>query len=319
MHYETSGSRFPERLRNSLGGTMICWHNLHDFTARSFEPDMANRGLIYQVFKYTLYAFLTANAFLFFAEEWAASAHRYADGVAPADIIEGFAATIDTTAWVVLLLMFELETFILQDRHFTPRVTRTLHGLRFVSYVFIVYAFIGYFRKLLFITASVPLAGVSDLCTLVDGTWAYAVNLDEYEILTLANCAGMSAAASFMQFPGLSAAVDPTGFTEISRLAWVDVINSGVWLLVVLVLEIDVRLQERNMLEGRFLRYSNASKFLLYAMLVLAALYWTFKGDFVDTWDAWLWLIAFVFIELNVFDWRKESVEERDAAATFPT
>ena len=122
-----------------------------------------------------------------------------------------------------------------------------------------------------------------------------------------------------MQFPGLAAVVDQSGLTEITRLAWVDVINSGVWLLVVLVLEIDVRLQERDMLEGRFLAISNASKFLLYATLLLAALYWSIKGDFVDSWDAWLWLVAFVFIELNVFDWRQESIEERDAAAAAPT
>ena len=148
---------------------------------------MAHRGLIYQAFKYAVYAFLTANVFFFFAEEWAASAHRFADGVALSDIIEGFAATIDTAAWVVLLLMFELETFVLEDRHFTRRVTWTLHGLRFVCYVFIVYAFTGYFRKLLFVTASVPLAGVSDLCTLVDGTWTYAVentgNVDLTDLL----------------------------------------------------------------------------------------------------------------------------------------
>ena len=276
---------------------------------------MANRGLIYQVFKYAVYAFLTANVFLFFAEEWAASAHRFADGVAVDDIVEGFAATIDTAAWVILLLMFELETFVLEDRHFTRPVTWTLHGVRFFSYLFIVYAFTGYVRKLLFVTASVPLVGVTDLCTLVDGSWAYAVDFDEYEILTAANCAAMSAAASFMQFPGLTAVVDQTGLTDIIRLAWVDVINAGVWLLVVLILEIDVRLQERNLLEGRFLAVSNAGKYLLYGTLVLAALYWSLKGDFVDSWDAWLWLVAFVFIELNVFDWRQESIEERDAAA----
>jgi hypothetical protein len=33
-------------------------------------------------------------------------------------------------------------------------------------------------------------------------------------------------------------------------------------------------------------------------------------GDFVDWWDAFLWLVAFVFIELNVIEWRQESHEE---------
>ena len=34
-----------------------------------------------------------------------------------------------------------------------------------------------------------------------------------------------------------------------------------------------------------------------------------FNGDFVDWWDALLWLIAFVFIELNVLEWRQEDKE----------
>ena len=54
---------------------------------------------------------------------------------------------------------------------------------------------------------------------------------------------------------------------------------------------------------------SNAAKFILYALLLLAAIYWGVKGDFVDFWDAFLWLVAFVFIELNIFEWRQEANE----------
>ncbi len=267
-------------------------------------------------FKYSVYALLTLNIYLFFAEEWAASAHRFADGIIPSEIIEGFAASIDTAAWVVLLLMFELETYVLDDRYFTKRVTWTLHGLRAICYIFIVYAFYGYLSKLIFLSGSGPLPNVSDICSLVDGQWAYAVDFDEYATLTAANCASFSTANAFLQFPGLFAVVDQTGLTDIIRLAWVDVINAGVWLLVVLVLEIDVRLQERLKLEGAVLYLSNASKYVLYSVLFLAAVYWGVKGDFVDFWDAFLWLVAFVFIEMNVVEWRQESAESQDFAVS---
>jgi len=276
---------------------------------------ITDRGRLFQLFKYAVYALLTLNIYLFFAEEWAASAHRFSDGVALADMIEAFAATIDTAAWVVLLLMFELETYVLEDEHFTPRVTWTLHGFRAVCYLFIVYSFYGYLMKLLYLVGSAPLAGVNDICSLVNGDWSYAVDIDEHMVLTAANCGEFSTASAYLQFPGIAAVVDQAGFTEIIRLAWVDVINSAVWLLVVIVLEIDVRLQEHNQLEGTFLRISNASKFVLYGILLLAAIYWGFKGDFVDFWDAFLWLVAFVFIELNVFDWRQESLEEQKMVA----
>jgi len=278
-----------------------------------------DRDRIFQTFKYSVYALLTVNVYLFFAEEWAASAHRFADGIVLVDVIEGFAASVDTGAWVVLLLMFELETCVLDDRHFTKRTTWTLHGLRAACYVAIIYAFYGYISKLAFLYGTGALPGVSDLCTLVDGRWAYAIDFDEYTVLTAANCASFSAASAFLQYPGMAAVVDQPGFTEIIRLAWVDVINAAVWLLVVLVLEIDVRLQERNRLEGRALQISSFSKYGLYSILFIAAVYWGIKGDFVDFWDALLWLVAFVFIELNVFEWRQESAAAQSIAGSVVT
>jgi hypothetical protein len=53
---------------------------------------------------------------------------------------------------------------------------------------------------------------------------------------------------------------------------------------------------------------------VLYTTLVVAAIYWGFKGDFLDFWDAALWLFAFVFIELNVFEWQQEIRDQTDSA-----
>ena len=91
-------------------------------------------GTLYSIFKYSVYALLTVNIFLFFAEEYQAALTQFADGIAAADIIEAFASTIDTAAWVVLLLMFELETYVLDDEAFTPRVTWSLRVLRALCY-----------------------------------------------------------------------------------------------------------------------------------------------------------------------------------------
>ena len=107
----------------------------------------------------------------------------------------------------------------------------------------------------------------------------------------------------------MPAVVDAAGLADIRILAWVDVINATVWLLVVVVLEVDVRLQEHDRFTGTALSVSNAAKFVLYGTLLLAAIYWGIKGDFIDFWDAFLWLLAFVLIELNVFQWRHEADE----------
>ena len=41
------------------------------------------------------------------------------------------------------------------------------------------------------------------------------------------------------------------------------------------------------------------------------AAYWGFEGTFLDFWDAFLWLVAFIFIELNIFQWHEEAEDEK--------
>lgn len=265
-----------------------------------------NSNRLYQLFKYTVYALLTLNIVIFYLEESAAAPLQFPGGVSFGNFSEAYAATLDTLAWVILLFMFELETWVLEDRQFTRTVRLSLHGLRAICYTAILFAFTGYVDDMLFVSATTAYSGGTDLCALPAGEWSWAATFGEYVAITAENCAGLSSGSSFVQFTGLPVLVDLAGHTEIVRLAWVDVINAGVWLLVVLVLEIDVRLQERNRLEGAALYASNTMKFVLYATLFLAAVYWGFKGDFVDFWDAFLWLVAFVFIEMNVFEWRTE-------------
>lgn len=272
-----------------------------------------NRHTLYQVFKYALYIFLSMNVYWFFAEEYRANFLLYPDGVRLGDLYDAYAATIDTAAWVVLLLVFELETYILEDRHFTRPVTFTLHALRAICYALIIRAFFGYVGNLQSVLDVSLMAGVTDLCSLVSENWAYSHDFEEYTRLTAANCATFSSANSFLEFADARAVVDAAGHAAIVMLAWVDVINAAVWLLVVLVLEVDVRLQEKNRFEGLVLRASNISKVILYAILFIAAVYWGVYGDFVDFWDAFLWLLAFFFIEMNVVEWRQEELDAQAA------
>jgi len=207
-----------------------------------------NRRQLFHVFKYAVYALLSLNILLFLQENLLAAERQFPGGVPMTDIIDTFAETIDTAAWVVLLLMFELETTVFERHQPTLRHTRSLQGVRILCYSLIVYAFYGYLVR------AIASAAAPD-----------AVRL----------------------------------------LAWLDVINAATWLAVVLILEMDVRLQERGRFKNLSSLISNASKAVLYIVLLLAAIYWGIRGDFVDFWDAFLWLLAFVAIELNVFGWRQ--------------
>lgn len=66
--------------------------------------------MAYRIFKYAIYCFLAYNVWLFLLDDLSSSAQLFSDGVSWRNIMEAFSATIDTIAWVVLLLLFELET-----------------------------------------------------------------------------------------------------------------------------------------------------------------------------------------------------------------
>ena len=249
--------------------------------------------VLYQLFKYAIYTLLTINVFVFFGEEWLAARLEYPQGIPGSEVFKAYAATIDTAAWVVLLLMFELETYVLEDRHWTPTVKISLHALRATCYLFIIFAFYGYVEDAAYVFQTTAVAGISDLCELVGQNWSYATTFGEYAEITTSNCGSFSSLGSFVRFDGVAAVVDEPGLAGIHFLAVVDVVNAAVWLLGVLVLYI-----------------STVAKFVLYSILGLAVVAWMVTGDFVDWWDALLWLVAFVFIELNVVEWRQESHEE---------
>ena len=106
---------------------------------------------------------------------------------------------------------------------------------------------------------------------------------------------------------------EPDALRGARYLAWTDVINSITWILVVIVLEIEVRLQLRGNLSAQLITSTRNVKFVLYAILFACAAYWGYAGSFLDFWDAFLWLFAFIFIELNVFEWNRETTAKAAA------
>ena len=106
-----------------------------------------NAELVFRIFKYTIYCLLAWNVFLFFQEDFAASSATFGDTVSWRNVVEAYSATIDTLAWVILLLMFELETAVIPDEKLRGNLKWVLAGIRAACYFFIIYAFYGYCLK----------------------------------------------------------------------------------------------------------------------------------------------------------------------------
>jgi hypothetical protein len=262
--------------------------------------------------KYTTYLLLSLNVWFFFVEEMDSARFAVASGEAVATGIQLFSATLDTVAWVILLLLFELETAVIPDHRLQGRLRFAIHGVRFVCTAAIVMAFLGYVGEWRTLLPSEPVLG--DVCARVAENWSVMIKLDDFVPLSLENCAQLAGDTRLVS--GLDHVIaSPAGLLEAQRLALVDVVNSAAWILVVILLEIEVRVLTRwGPASKTAARIANSLKAVLYTTLVVAAVYWGFKGDFLDFWDAALWLFAFVFIELNVFEWQQE-IRERSSVA----
>ncbi|MEE4661018.1 MAG: hypothetical protein V2J89_11160 [Halieaceae bacterium] len=261
----------------------------------------------FTVTKYLIYCLLGLNILLFLQEETTTAAALFKQGFTLELFIQAFSATIDTVAWVVLLLMFELETYVLPDDAIQGPTRWALHGLRIVAFLFIGSACFGYFEEMFYYQIVSPLAG--DACQRVGEPWSVLVKLDEFVALTAESCRSLQ--GQLWQVGGAEVLTDDAGLRRTRWLAFADVINSIAWILVVLLLEIDVRLQLRGRYEGRALTASKLCKVVLYGILFAAAVFWWFEGDFLDFWDAFLWLFAFFFIEQNLFFWQAETEAEQ--------
>jgi len=272
-----------------------------------------NPKTVFNAFKYSVYLFILGNVYVFFSQEVVASVRTFGHGMSLSELGQAFAATIDTASWLVLLILFELETTVLSHERNRDTLRWLVHGLRGVCYVGILYSLWGYIAKVAMISGFDPV-GVVQMCSLA-GTDAFlALGLDQYVPIDLDNC-GEFASDDLYRLSGSSIYAHSPMVGVVKRLAWVDAINGTVWVLVSVLLEIDVWLQLRGMLTRGLARASKVMKAILYSMLFAAAVYWGFEGDFVDFWDAFLWLVAFVFIEMNFFEWHAEEEAGAEAVA----
>lgn len=277
---------------------------VHSAQLRALHPHT-----LFRVFKYSIYCLLAFNIYLFFSEEYLASMEVFRSGWDWSQLTEVFSATIDTAAWVVLLLLFELETAVIPDEKLEGRLKWLLLAIKAVAYCFIVWAFWGYVSKWAYLSET-SLFVVNDVCSLVGQGFSWISDLDQYPELDAGSCVALQGQALW-QIDATRIIGTAEAVKAIQNLAIIDIVNAADWLVIVALLELEVLLQLGNRLDGRRILIAKIIKGLLYAVLFFCAVYWGLLGDFLDFWDAFLWLVAFIFIELNIFQWHEALEEEK--------
>lgn len=275
----------------------------------SILPETNNIGeWLFFLVKYLVYGILCYNGFMFYAAESAAEGVTFSGGLSFSEIINVYSASIDTFFWILLVVLLELETYVIDDEVLKKwQVKFGLMALRGLCYGMIVYALTGYWVKMTFQSDIVPLA-VASVCDLVGQNYSILVALEEYILLTTENCKALGEQELF-RLNGYDI-IAPRGDLIYARnVAWIDVFNASTWLGIVAILEVDVWYQLKGVYTGLLVKISSFFKTILYSILFACAVAWGYTGVLLDFADAALWLFAFFFIELNLFQWQHETEE----------
>ena len=270
-------------------------------------PAEARSSLWFNIFKYSVFALLGFNAVQYFLQDYAASQQVFGAELQWSQVVEAYAVTIDTLSWIMLLFMFDLETSVLsRDVLKKPEITWIIGGIKALCYGFIVYALYGYVIRLLGILAFEP-SEILDLCAHMSDDLVFMNSLDLFSTVDAENCASLVSGDTLYRDPAKNRIADIKTLSASQDLALTDVINASTWVLIVIILEADDWIKSRFETDVRLAMALNFAKVTLYSFLLGCAIFWGFSGVILDFWDAFLWIVAFAFIELNVFDYRDKT------------
>jgi hypothetical protein len=265
----------------------------------------SNVHKIQQAVKWTVYTLLLINFAFYIYEDWNRAVHTLHAGSTLLDWTNEFATSIDESAWFILLVMFELETYIIEDKDWSGWIAHTVRTVRLFCYVMIAHTVYAFTVTVINLQPTVVIENISNLCELNGSDVSYVYNL-EYTEVDAHSCGELSGESRFYWVADDPIVSDMAGLALERQLAWVDLAEVIVWLLVLLSIEIVVRLQEQGVTGGTLMSTANKFKIFLYMSLIAMGIYWATLSHWLYFWDELVWIGGFAAIEMNVSEWRDE-------------
>ena len=223
-----------------------------------------------------------------------------------ASFIQIYSASIDGGGWLLILLLFELETSWMSDETALGSAGQRLRRFRLLLFALPIIAFGGYLLEFL------NLSGASLLerspCNLIDEGVLVMTYLDVFEPLTLENCRDQS---GWYQLSNSDSVITTgNGLANAREYMVSEVLNAGGWVFVFLLLQLEARgLFTRSENFFRMRRVVWATKCVAYTSIFGAMFYWYMIDDAISFLDGIFWLLAFFCIENNVITRRRKLTE----------
>lgn len=280
------------------------------FSLKNLLLPLLLRPRVAMFVKWSVYSILVFNFVLYVIDDIGAYRSSLAPDASLSDVLETFSTSIDTIAWLGLVFLLELETYLLSDQVLESWLGKFLTILRYMCFASIAYGGYGYTAEALDNYKVAPRTDISELCDIADTGASLQTDSIDYSLITSDNCSELSAGLPFYKIDTKVSIIDEPTLEKIQKIEWVNVVNAFMWLLVVFLIEVEIRLQWNDRFDSKWLVLAQQVKTLSYGVLWVCSLIWLFKGYMLYGLDGIVWIAGFWAIELNLAEWEKTRKEE---------
>lgn len=284
--------------------------NQQFFSLKDILGPLLARPKVAAIVKWSVYGILTFNFVLYVIDDVGAYRSSLAPDASIGDVLEVFSTTIDTIAWLGLIFLLELETYVLSDEVLESWIGKGITVLRYFCYASIAYGAYGYTAEAFDNYKVTERTDVSHLCQLADNDVYLQTDSVDYSLISADNCNDLSTGPPFFKIDNKVSVIDAPSLERVQKMEWVNVVNAFVWLLVIFLIEVEMQLQWKDRFSSRWMRPVQQSKTALYLVLWACAAIWLYQGYTLYGLDAIVWIAGFWAIEFNLADWEKIRTEE---------
>lgn len=211
-----------------------------------------------------------------------------------------FYTTIDYAGWLLLVALFQLQKDSPESEKMKSGKVWALGSATLVGFLLLGLALYLNFLEVAYYDEYVPHAS-EEVCIEQDEPQYFLDEEQMYQLVTPENCAAL-AAGSVLRHPTDNSLVEAGNRIAGKRLELVNAFNTAAWLALVITFQFRLLIQRVRPRWDTALKWSDRAKAFFYLVLFASAIYWFYGGTWVDAWDAFLWLFAFLMLEVVVPD-----------------
>ena len=282
--------------------------------ARDAPPSSgSNREKFILWLKWSIYVLLTLNFFYYLYEDMMSARFTLTSSSGILKWMENYVASFEAISWIVLILVYELETYWLDDDFSNKLVEGAMLTVKIVFAILILQTSFSYTSIVISLPQIIPLADVKTLCDLAGQDYSFLRDL-RYTPVTVETCGEIPYEGTLYAVPREPVVMDTAGRMDFILLSIADIFENYSWLVILAMTELAVRLQNKGVFEGPALLWSNRIKYSAYLVIFVVFSYWLKEGYYVYAWDEFVWVAGFGVLDYNLRAWRAELRAESSSA-----